>query len=165
MGYSFSIEVEKHAHGNYYIWISGTLNDQPIPKTIIHDETSKTRAEGVRNFVINNGYIAKTILEKVAKHISPSKRYYLNEYELNRAYGGPEEGGWWYDTGRFVRTIGVHENQEDAETQMEIYSGPYLRRRREDRYEPSSMSCNGWPTLRIEEQPGADFPVVPPQYS
>jgi hypothetical protein len=24
-------------------------------------------------------------------------------YEIDRAYGGPEEGGWWFDTGSFVR--------------------------------------------------------------
>lgn len=24
---------------------------------------------------------------------------YLNAYAVSRAYGGPEEGGWWYDVG------------------------------------------------------------------
>lgn len=24
-------------------------------------------------------------------------------YEVDRAYGGPEEGGWWFDTGELVR--------------------------------------------------------------
>jgi len=24
--------------------------------------------------------------------------YYANAYELNRVYGGPEEGGWWFTT-------------------------------------------------------------------
>jgi hypothetical protein len=24
-------------------------------------------------------------------------------YEIDRAYGGPEEGGWWFYTGTFVR--------------------------------------------------------------
>lgn len=24
---------------------------------------------------------------------------YLNVYETGRSYGGPEEGGWWYNTG------------------------------------------------------------------
>lgn len=26
-------------------------------------------------------------------------RFYVNVYEHSREYGGPEEGGWWYDTG------------------------------------------------------------------
>jgi hypothetical protein len=31
--------------------------------------------------------------------------YRIAVYELDRAYGGPEEGGWWYDTGERVRII------------------------------------------------------------
>ena len=26
------------------------------------------------------------------------RKAFLSVYELNRCYGGPEEGGWWYDT-------------------------------------------------------------------
>ena len=36
-------------------------------------------------------------------------------YEVNRAYGGPEEGGWWYDTGRFVRLSAIHHSEEAAD--------------------------------------------------
>ena len=28
----------------------------------------------------------------------------VNVYEVHRCYGGPEEGGWWYDAGHCVRT-------------------------------------------------------------
>ena len=24
-------------------------------------------------------------------------RYFVNVYEIRQSYGGPEEGGWWYD--------------------------------------------------------------------
>lgn len=41
-------------------------------------------------------------------------RFVLGFYEVNRAYGGPEEGGWWYDTGRLVRVIRVERNAETA---------------------------------------------------
>lgn len=30
------------------------------------------------------------------------KRYRLAYYEIDNAYGGPEEGGWWYETGQLV---------------------------------------------------------------
>lgn len=29
----------------------------------------------------------------------PAKWWSVGVYETGRAYGGPEEGGWWYDTG------------------------------------------------------------------
>ena len=29
---------------------------------------------------------------------------YVNVYQVERAYGGSEEGGWWYDTGTVLET-------------------------------------------------------------
>ena len=40
--------------------------------------------------------------------------WYVNEYETNRAYGGPEEGGWWYDYGIFMTCRGVFDNAKEA---------------------------------------------------
>lgn len=34
-------------------------------------------------------------------------RLYVNIYAVSRAYGGPEEGGWWFDTGEPVGSIPV----------------------------------------------------------
>lgn len=33
------------------------------------------------------------------KQRKAAKMIYVNIYDADRAYGGPEEGGWWYDTG------------------------------------------------------------------
>jgi len=30
---------------------------------------------------------------------------YLNTYETYQAYGGPEEGGWWYECGEPVQSV------------------------------------------------------------
>lgn len=41
-------------------------------------------------------------------------RYVLAFYELDRRYGGPEEGGWWYDCGRLVRLFRITASEEHA---------------------------------------------------
>lgn len=41
-------------------------------------------------------------------------RYVIAVYERDRLYGGPEEGGWWYDTGQKIRTIAVVAGEEAA---------------------------------------------------
>lgn len=33
--------------------------------------------------------------------------WFVNVYEVDRAYGGPEEGGWYYDTGRLMATYQI----------------------------------------------------------
>jgi len=43
-----------------------------------------------------------------------TKAYIVGVYELDRAYGGAEEGGWWYDTGELVRICRVFRNHESA---------------------------------------------------
>ena len=32
---------------------------------------------------------------------------YINAYEVTRHYGGPEEGGWWYNSGEPVASVPV----------------------------------------------------------
>ena len=48
----------------------------------------------------------------------PSNRtvYVVAVYLCDRAYGGPEEGGWWYDTGEMVRIIRTLKDEDRAET-------------------------------------------------
>ncbi|GAA4134616.1 hypothetical protein ACFFTN_13175 [Aminobacter aganoensis] len=40
--------------------------------------------------------------------------YVLAFYEINRVCGGPEEGGWWYDTGQIVRVWRTFKTKEKA---------------------------------------------------
>ena len=32
---------------------------------------------------------------------------YINTYECHQRYGGPEEGGWWYEVGEPVQSVAV----------------------------------------------------------
>ena len=40
--------------------------------------------------------------------------YVVAVYLCDRAWGGPEEGGWWYDTGELVRIIRTFKDEERA---------------------------------------------------
>lgn len=35
-------------------------------------------------------------------------------YELDRHYGGPEEGGWWYNSGELRRVLKVCHREDEA---------------------------------------------------
>jgi hypothetical protein len=52
--------------------------------------------------------------------------YWVAVYETGREYGGPEEGGWWYDTGRLVASacLDYEADADDIERAFEAaYSG------------------------------------------
>ena len=89
--------------------------------------------------------------------------FHLNEYLTDRAFGGGEEGGWWYDTGVFVKSHGTFPTREAAFAARDGLDA-YLAERREGREPPDSVRCTGWPDLIVEKRPGANFPRERPRY-
>lgn len=60
-------------------------------------------------------------------------RFIVAAYELDHVYGGPEEGGWWYNTGTRVRILKLFNNEEDAYTYCRRFNSllrPIQRRNR-----------------------------------
>ena len=44
----------------------------------------------------------------------PFLRYFINVYDSARAYGGPEEGGWFYNDYTFIGCVGAFPDEETA---------------------------------------------------
>ena len=40
--------------------------------------------------------------------------YVVAAYDVDRVFGGPEEGGWWYDAGELVRVLRTFRNEDRA---------------------------------------------------
>ena len=40
--------------------------------------------------------------------------YVIAFYEIDKAYGGSEEGGWWFNTGTLVRVFAVRRTEASA---------------------------------------------------
>ena len=97
------------------------------------------------------------------EHPKPTGPFHLNEYLADRAFGGPEEGGWWYDTGTFVACHGTCITLEAATAARDALA-PGLAARRQGLHPPDSVLCTGWPVIRIEPHAGADFPKTRPRY-
>lgn len=92
-------------------------------------------------------------------------------YLVDRAYGGPEEGGWWYDTGYPGKprdndpalATKYFENKQDAyayRDQMEKALEPY----NEGRRPISSVISEGIWRVCVEEGPPHEWPVGRPHY-
>lgn len=83
---------------------------------------------------------------------------FVNVYEVDRCYGGPEEGGWWYDAGTLVESAEVPagEAEEVAAELAEQY--PHTGK------VGSVLYQGGDYRIRVEDEPGADYPVEAPHY-
>jgi hypothetical protein len=95
--------------------------------------------------------------------MSTDKYKHVNAYEVNRAYGGPEEGGWWYDFGRPLGSILVEDNKDEikaAKEKLKAIFGPAYENNR------TRFSVLGEDNLEIyvQDHPAATFPSERPHY-
>jgi len=87
---------------------------------------------------------------------------FVNAYTVNRIYGGPEEGGWWFDEGYPVASVPIRE--EDAAAQLEWEE--YLKTKvswasPHDKY---SVLGHDVYEVGIEDHFARHYPETPPQY-
>lgn len=88
---------------------------------------------------------------------------YVNIYLTNRAYGGPEEGGWWYDCGEAVRSFPVV-TQRRASRILAMVRKIADCRNKQQNSDLSSITCDGRYQVMIEETPAANYPETIPHY-
>ena len=68
-------------------------------------------------------------------------------YELDRAYGGPEEGGWYYDCGELVRVVKRFDDERKARA--------YASRLNDKLY--SRMKYYGWASSSSVSYAGGEY--------
>lgn len=74
-------------------------------------------------------------------------RYSVAVYEVDRAWGGSEEGGWWYDCGDLVRVVKRFRDEGEAFR--------YARRMNDKLH--SRMYYYGWPTSSSVAYAGGEY--------
>lgn len=85
---------------------------------------------------------------------------YLTVFLCDRAYGGPEEGGWWYDTGEVQEVVRVRSKQQlkrERRRLEQAYSN-------EGRRDIGSVLSEGKFFIEAGKVPGQDYPQVRPHY-
>lgn len=91
----------------------------------------------------------------------PSLRY-VNAYAVSRNYGGPEEGGWYYDSGEPLASIPVNNDAEEEAAKVKLVKlfGPKYEKQR------SRYSAAGGDDLEIyiEDACASHWPTERPHY-
>jgi len=91
--------------------------------------------------------------------------YSVAIYLVDRAYGGPEEGGWWYNAGEAVRLIRTFKNEDKAcvfANRMQRLLDKTLNKGRRD---ISSVLSTGRYYAEVHDSiPPQVYPEVTPHY-
>lgn len=68
---------------------------------------------------------------------------YVSLYSVARFYGGPEEGGWWYDVSKFERVIAVEDCEVKSVTLARALNESAREQRREEGRSQGRFSVMG----------------------
>lgn len=91
--------------------------------------------------------------------------WHVSVYEVDRLYGGPEEGGWWYNAGRCELTVPVPDTMSDSEIEALVGSLRKAYPKQTGQYGVSSVCYDGGDyEVYVESQRGEDYPKERPHY-
>lgn len=116
----------------------------------------------------------------LCERINAGLRWYCNIYLTDRAPGGPEEGGWWYDCGQpelpdtisparreLIERIGAEEGferKELAEALRDLLQPAIDEANGERLSDISSVNSEGCYVIEVETHPARAYPATRPQY-
>lgn len=86
-------------------------------------------------------------------------------YEIDRAFGGTEEGGWFYDCGQLVKILAVDHDKERAMARCNRMNR-WLDRLQRNRRPVSSVAYDGgrYQAMTYQDVAPAFFPRERPIY-
>jgi len=91
--------------------------------------------------------------------------YHVNTYECDRASGGPEEGGWWFECGVFVSCEGLFTHHGDAQAKQErVQKRLDTDENSNGNRDLASVNCIGRFVSKIDLELGKDYPERKPHY-
>lgn len=107
--------------------------------------------------------------DEILKYAYASREYSVAVYELDQAYGGPEEGGWWFTTGERVENSKVRvvgDREEARRIARRINRALHHKRITHPRRGLSSVAYAGghYEARVFEGSPPANFPEHRPHY-
>lgn len=89
---------------------------------------------------------------------------YINVYLCDRAYGGPEEGGWWYSCGEVVASLPCDDVHSAASVQLAECLRNWCLDQNAGRAPVHSVCSEGQYEVRIQQVAGRDYPETRPVY-
>jgi len=92
---------------------------------------------------------------------SPERTIFVNVYLIDRAYGGPEEGGWWYDCGQIIAVYPCDTKEAASKLKDWLEKGRYSN---EGRRDIGSVLSEGIFNVVLAWEPGENYPRYRPHY-
>jgi hypothetical protein len=89
---------------------------------------------------------------------------FVSRYITEICYGGPEEGGWWYDWNTFDKVMAICPEDDDA---FSVCKALNIRQQEEDKeagIDYSSVNCDSYFMYDVENMPAENQTTERPRY-
>lgn len=97
---------------------------------------------------------------KCGSDAKPHKMVWVSAYHMQRLYGGPEEGGWWFDAADLLETVHIRRDKADAVVaRMREQYAHY-----DDERPIYSVASGGKLFIEISYNAGFSWPTGTPHY-
>ena len=97
--------------------------------------------------------------------ISYPSTVFVNIYLIDLGYGGPEEGGWYFQTGEFIDGEAFPEGKKEEIEQATERARIRCNEDNEDRNDDiHSVLSEGRYVVMIQQHPGENYPATKPHY-
>jgi hypothetical protein len=90
--------------------------------------------------------------------------WYVNMYLADQAYGGAEEGGWYYSVGTLDEASAKFDDYDEAVEWSESVGAAKLAELNEGRPGLSTAASQGRYIHKVEDHPGRNWPTERPHY-
>jgi hypothetical protein len=140
---------------SHYGGDAGTIRTQMVVRLELRDQGWMNTDEDGEN---GSSYISHLIVDEECLEPAP---WFVNVYEEDMGYGGPEEGGWYYHISEPVHSE-KFATQHEAEAYKERISDEYPVEG--DRPIHSVLYSGGAHSIRIENHPPVAQPPSRPHY-
>jgi hypothetical protein len=111
-------------------------------------------------FTINNEYKA-LLYGRIGERLALKKLVWIGACIEDRAYGGSEEGGWWYDT---CEVLEMHKAYSIAEATAIVHSLFRKYKHLDSEYPIDSVCCTGKLSIIMSDEILRSYPRVKPHY-
>jgi hypothetical protein len=98
--------------------------------------------------------------------VSYATVFYANVYRVDQLFGGPEEGGWWYDAGEFLEleSEGPFIDREAAQLAAKRIKGKFCALMNEGTRPRWSAAGSADYEVTVESHQGRSYPTRKPHY-
>jgi len=147
--------------------ISMDVTDPKNVRILLHDDVVPQMPEVLASNIkgVELAQLFINAIDAFRESEQPVCRWYVSIYEYDRAYGGPEEGGWYYECGQPMTDFQLSfEDKENAILYGAFLDEKILPGMNEGRPPIGSVLSRGRYSVVIETEPPKAYPDHKPRY-